>query len=430
MRLQTLLEYDRERARQALGDGLWKAALRDQFRLWFKPLDQLKDLRPTSISPNAHKFIMDVFDRPDMQRDVADRALQEIEAADPSTNKKYTQWMARQFATGQVAKMEDVVSTLADYMARFHDLSTRKKLPVDRRDINRYKKYQEMFDTVDWYEDQEPEDETKGKARKAYEDDDVTVVIPEDEAAACKYGRKTRWCTASTKGQNYFDHYNRQGPLYILIPKVPKHDNEKYQLHFPSGQYMDEDDDHVQLRKIIGDRFPGLLQFFMGVPEARDIIKDSVEFADDETLDRITGEIWELARDRVYDLLSDWETSDDYYYEWLRKEGYMDDDGNLKDDAPSYLDYNDEARIFESNMEEFINVGVNELRRIAARAVGEGAFDEDTIYNIEGLLSYNIRERMGRRESDGGMADWIDKNIMIKRTADGPKVELVKRSRP
>ena len=34
------------------------------------------------------------------QRRLADEALERIEAADPSTNKKYTQWMARQYALG------------------------------------------------------------------------------------------------------------------------------------------------------------------------------------------------------------------------------------------------------------------------------------------------------------------------------------------
>jgi len=39
---------------------------------------------------------------------------------------------------------------------------------------------------------------------------------------------------------------------------------------------------------------------------------------------------------------------------------------------------------------------------------------------------------MKRDEPDGeGVANWINKNIMIKRTGDGPKVErVVRRERP
>ena len=42
MRIQTLLEYDRARAIQALGPNLWKAGLKDQQGMTMLDLDELQ----------------------------------------------------------------------------------------------------------------------------------------------------------------------------------------------------------------------------------------------------------------------------------------------------------------------------------------------------------------------------------------------------
>lgn len=79
-----------------------------------------------------------------------------------------------------------------------------------------------------------------------YEDDKWLIIIPHTEEAACYYGANTRWCTAA-KEDNMFDYYNNDGPLYINIYK-PK--NRKYQFHFESSQFMDEEDEPIQLNEL------------------------------------------------------------------------------------------------------------------------------------------------------------------------------------
>jgi len=61
-----------------------------------------------------------------------------------------------------------------------------------------------------------------------------------------------------------------------------------------------------------------------------------------------------------------------------------------------------------------------------------GDRDDRSIYNLEAAISWNLREKMKRDEISGeGVANWIDKNIVIKRTPEGPKVEkVVRRARP
>ena len=62
-------------------------------------------------------------------------------------------------------------------------------------------------------------------------------------------GQKAAWCTAPDprhKGaHNYFHHYNEQGPLIIVHPKHPTRPGELYQIHRPSGQWNDENDEDM-----------------------------------------------------------------------------------------------------------------------------------------------------------------------------------------
>lgn len=427
MRARELLtEYERERARQALGDAFWKSALRDRHRIYGVDINDLEGYAGRMSGPLS-EIIKGVFASPSLQKEVADAALARIEDADPSTNKKYTQWMARMFANGSERALEDVTSTLADAVSKFHKLSVKKKLMPSDNDINRYKTANQLYLVMDRYEDP-IDDGNEGKADKVYEDADVTVIIPRDEPAACRYGRKTRWCTAALHGSNYFEHYNRQGPLYILIPKHPSHDGEKYQLHFATAQYMDENDDPIDIAMLLKDRFPGAGHMFLNDESTAKHLVETVAFASDDVLKGVVQEIWELARDRVSDVITDWEANDDYYYKWLREEGYADEEGDINwDKAPSYTEFNDEARRWMDDIEEFVNLSPKYLRQSVRDQISDGTFDEDSVYQIDSYLAENLRREM-RKENDGGIADWIDRNIMIRRGHNGyPVVELSKR---
>ena len=84
----------------------------------------------------------------------------------------------------------------------------------------------------------------KQGAEKVYEDDQWLVIIPRTMEAAQIYGEHTKWCTAAEDpDDNMFDYYNRDGWLYINIDKA---NNRKYQFHFESGSFMDEEDDEIE----------------------------------------------------------------------------------------------------------------------------------------------------------------------------------------
>ena len=197
------------------------------------------------------------FRRQGQDEELIDMVLSQLESADPTKNKEYTQGLAKLYANGGL-KMEDAASTLSDYLAKFHKLKVKKMIPSPRNDFMRYQNIADFYGVVDEYPDpdENAREVNKGRVIEYYNDDQVRIVLPQDEAAACYYGQGTRWCTAA-KNNNMFDTYAGRGSLYIIIPKHPKHKGEKYQLHFEENQYMDENDNPVTIEAIV-QRFPSL----------------------------------------------------------------------------------------------------------------------------------------------------------------------------
>jgi hypothetical protein len=191
---------------------------------------------------------------------VLDYLLTWIERGDPTRNKEYSQSIAKLYANGQ-SKLEDVASTLADYLVKFDRLKRKKKIQPPRNDFNRYRDLESFYDVVDEYpEEEEAKPEVKQNAQELYRDSRLIVTIPQDEQAACYYGQGTRWCTAG-KTNNQYDYYTQGNrPLYIIIPRQPAHPGEKYQFHFETKQFMDEQDRQIGpagIAKLI-KRFPEL----------------------------------------------------------------------------------------------------------------------------------------------------------------------------
>lgn len=108
----------------------------------------------------------------------------------------------------------------------------------------------------------------KKDAQLVFEDSEWEVYIPLTYAASCKLGQGTSWCTATTETNEYYEEYTEEGPLYILINK--HNEDEKYQFHFPSMQFMDKDDDEIYPYEDILSKDSDLNNFFSEM-----ILKDS-----------------------------------------------------------------------------------------------------------------------------------------------------------
>lgn len=241
-----LLEYDRSKTAAAYGEKLLAVAVRDT---WF--VQQYNNALPGGNIKEIAKT------NPEK---VLDYLLTWIERGDPTPNKEYSQSIAKMYSNG-LSKLEDVASTLADYLAKFDKLKRRKKILPPRNDFNRYKDLESFYDVVDEYpEEEEVKPEVKQNAQELYRDNKLIVTVPQDVQAACYYGQGTRWCTAG-KNNNMYDYYTKGNrPLYVIIPRQPAYPGEKYQFHFETKQFMNEQDRQIGadgIAKLV-ERFPEL----------------------------------------------------------------------------------------------------------------------------------------------------------------------------
>ena len=120
-----LLEYNRQKTEQNYGDKIVMIARRDP-------------TIPQQVRKEADNL------------QLVDIVLSQLEKADPTKNKEYTQGLAKLYANGGL-KMEDASSTLADYLTKFHKLKTKRMIPSPRNDFLRYTNVGDFMSVVDEY---------------------------------------------------------------------------------------------------------------------------------------------------------------------------------------------------------------------------------------------------------------------------------------
>lgn len=185
--------------------------------------------------------------------------ISKLHEADPTSHKAYAPWLASRYASGGINKIEDFDRAHAA-LNKFHDAKTRKKLGDHgiNADINQYKDLSSLETEVAKIPTEMSAKEkariTKDNETTKVDEKHWSVITPHTENASCLYGRGTTWCTAATASRNYFNHYNKDGPMHILIPKNPAYEGEKYQYHAHSNQFMNEQDKPVSAISVLRDR--------------------------------------------------------------------------------------------------------------------------------------------------------------------------------
>ena len=163
---------------------------------------------------------------------------------------KYGKWLLNLFKQNKL-KLEDLykATEYLQYFVKYYN-------KIQEKDINKYDSLPTLYNTIKQFKDAAENGEElatsksdeirkiKEDAEKFYEDDTWLVVIPHTEEAACYYGKNTEWCTAATNSYNMFEQYYDQGLLYINICKST---NKKYQFHFETCQFMDENDNPINV---------------------------------------------------------------------------------------------------------------------------------------------------------------------------------------
>ena len=185
-------------------------------------------------------------------QDVPEQDYKQLIFADPTSNPnkdkmgKYGKWILTLYKQGKL-KTGDIPE-LRDSLTYFD----RFKGKLEKKDINQYHSVHELYGTIKQFTKDPNQATSKSDelrkmkqqgAEKVYEDGVWLVIVPHTEQAACLYGKGTKWCTAATGDDNMFKYYNEEGRLYININKKT---GRKYQFHFESRQFMDEQDHNIE----------------------------------------------------------------------------------------------------------------------------------------------------------------------------------------
>ncbi len=167
--------------------------------------------------------------------------------ADPTSKKTNTSWIVNQYKKGAI-RQEDhprIKSALEGFE------KYKSKLPS--KDINSYKSLSHLEDAVEphlgsFSSNREEKAAVKHEGADLIHDGKNLLVHKlKTKEAACHYGAGTKWCTAAREN-NMFDHYNKEGPLYVV---TNKNSGDKHQFHFETDQFMDKKDEPVKLHDFI-----------------------------------------------------------------------------------------------------------------------------------------------------------------------------------
>ena len=179
---------------------------------------------------------------------------------------KYLEWVVRSYLQGGIIDYSDIQSLVYPALDDFNLLLSKKVLKPEEQDILKYcgltgciknkRQYPGLAGLLEQYRDDlydhtHLEPVVDGPHSKVYK----PLTIEQSQ----KYGAGTKWCTAG-KIYSRFHDYIKEGPLYIIIPKVPAYPGEKYQFHPSTASFKDDRDEQPKRIKEIMARFPEIAQ--------------------------------------------------------------------------------------------------------------------------------------------------------------------------
>jgi hypothetical protein len=216
--------------------------------------------------------------------DVAPQILAYLAYFDPSPKQVFAQWLVVRFLKGGILleDLEQIHMMLGVFMQVKNQLA--------KRDINAYRSKDELADAISPHMATQaasmPQNASvqnrmlqKDQTIVHLNDAVMSVMTPLTKESAAFWGCTTGWCTTwgmpgtryPDKSNNYFQHYTKDGPLYIIRFKTGDVTVEKnyggtstgnlFQFHFHSGQFADSEDQMIDPSPIFAAH-PPILNVF------------------------------------------------------------------------------------------------------------------------------------------------------------------------
>ena len=216
---------------------------------------------------------------------------------DPDGTKRNAQWLLNLLLKNNM-QMEDLPEA-RDSITAF--MQHQRQLPAEQRDLNRFKNLGDLEAALQplkgtqvvsqRQQDRQVEQGMFAQTKVVYNDAQYRILIPNTVEAATYFGVNTRWCTAYTDpARNMFNHYAKQGPLYIVLDKA---NNQRWQFHFESNQFMDEMDRQINLRDFV-QQHPAVAKYFESLDSNNEVVgtfEGSTVTKAEDPADRSSGTI-------------------------------------------------------------------------------------------------------------------------------------------
>jgi hypothetical protein len=181
----------------------------------------------------------------------SDKIIDHFAAADPTPKKVHTQWVLKQYKAGKI-QQEDA-PRINETLKGFEE----KKKLLPHNDINRYslEDLETHLHNLSGVKAAPSNNEVKRQTKLEgadliHDENGVTVHKLKTEAAAKLIGAGTKWCTNGTTG-NMFNHYNKDGPIYVIHAKNADGTQRKVQFHPASKQLKNELDHNTDEQDLV-----------------------------------------------------------------------------------------------------------------------------------------------------------------------------------
>ena len=185
------------------------------------------------------------------KEEIVNDFLKHMERVDPTPNNQYVPYLVKWYVnSGEIGSYafpdwEDATSTLKESLIMFYKL--RERIPERYRDISQYESASDFMNSTYALQDQYGKQEKldPGDTEVIYDSKYATIYWPKDEEGSCYLGQGTQWCTASTRSANYFNQYNKDGPLLIINMKDKIRTYDGWSIDDDGGEHEDPDGERV-----------------------------------------------------------------------------------------------------------------------------------------------------------------------------------------